>query len=230
MLIVEQMTNPNFSLTRYTSLRSVPAYVNALKECFNRNLDLYLCPRVRKKRVSSAVWWSKTGNFVCVKSHSYQVGLVLAIKIVYWNEKLIENSLSFGHPRLMLIQNPWSRKGRIWKILSHILLHVISSTRATMTLLRQFQQNLQGNGLLLVSISFYFFCKLCSILVPMLMNIFFSITTKVQLMELYGFGRLQLVDVFASGISVLLSDKLHGILYHSSPSWQSLCKHQCIVF
>ncbi|KAJ8451854.1 hypothetical protein Cgig2_007337 [Carnegiea gigantea] len=43
---------PKFIPRRYTSLRSVPAYVNALKECFNRNLDLYLCPRVRKKRIN----------------------------------------------------------------------------------------------------------------------------------------------------------------------------------
>lgn len=43
---------PKFIPRRYTSLRSVPAYVNALKESFNRNLDLYLCPRVRKKRIN----------------------------------------------------------------------------------------------------------------------------------------------------------------------------------
>lgn len=33
-------------------MRSVPAYDNALKDAFERCLDLYLCPRVRKKRVS----------------------------------------------------------------------------------------------------------------------------------------------------------------------------------
>ncbi|KAL2907245.1 Ribosome biogenesis protein BOP1-like protein [Bienertia sinuspersici] len=36
----------------YTSLRGVPAYENYLKECFNRLLDLYLCPRARKKRLN----------------------------------------------------------------------------------------------------------------------------------------------------------------------------------
>ena len=33
-------------------MRSIPAYENAMKDCFERCLDLYLCPRVRKKRVS----------------------------------------------------------------------------------------------------------------------------------------------------------------------------------
>lgn len=33
-------------------MRSIPAYENAMEECFERCLDLYLCPRVRKKRVS----------------------------------------------------------------------------------------------------------------------------------------------------------------------------------
>ncbi|XP_024010891.1 ribosome biogenesis protein BOP1 homolog [Eutrema salsugineum] len=43
---------PNFIPTRFASLRSIPAYPNALKESFNRCLDLYLCPRVRKKRIN----------------------------------------------------------------------------------------------------------------------------------------------------------------------------------
>lgn len=33
-------------------MRNVPAYENAVKDSFERCLDLYLCPRVRKKRVS----------------------------------------------------------------------------------------------------------------------------------------------------------------------------------
>lgn len=40
------------SIARFESLRSVPAYENAVKEGFDRCLDLYLCPRARKKRVS----------------------------------------------------------------------------------------------------------------------------------------------------------------------------------
>ena len=39
-------------LLRFTSLRSVPAYEKAVSESFERCLDLYLCPRARKKRVS----------------------------------------------------------------------------------------------------------------------------------------------------------------------------------
>ncbi|KAG0478999.1 hypothetical protein HPP92_013718 [Vanilla planifolia] len=43
---------PKFIPRRFESLRSVPAYENALKDGFERCLDLYLCPRTRKKRVS----------------------------------------------------------------------------------------------------------------------------------------------------------------------------------
>ncbi|KAF8411858.1 hypothetical protein HHK36_004417 [Tetracentron sinense] len=43
---------PKFIPRRFESLRSVPAYDNALKESFDRCLDLYLCPRTRKKRIN----------------------------------------------------------------------------------------------------------------------------------------------------------------------------------
>ncbi|KAK9927907.1 hypothetical protein M0R45_025070 [Rubus argutus] len=43
---------PKFIPKRFTSMRSIPAYENAVKECFERCLDLYLCPRVRKKRIN----------------------------------------------------------------------------------------------------------------------------------------------------------------------------------
>ncbi|KAH9751122.1 Ribosome biogenesis protein BOP1-like [Citrus sinensis] len=43
---------PKFIPRRFTSLRSVPAYENAVKDSFERCMDLYLCPRVRKKRVN----------------------------------------------------------------------------------------------------------------------------------------------------------------------------------
>ncbi|KAH0972139.1 hypothetical protein GBA52_024295 [Prunus armeniaca] len=43
---------PKFIPKRFTSMRSIPAYENAVKECFERCLDLYLCPRVRKKRLN----------------------------------------------------------------------------------------------------------------------------------------------------------------------------------
>jgi len=45
---------PKFIPKRFESLRSVPAYEKALREGFDRCLDLYLCPRTRKKRVSRA--------------------------------------------------------------------------------------------------------------------------------------------------------------------------------
>lgn len=43
---------PKFIPKRFESLRSVPAYDNAVKEGFDRCLDLYLCPRARKKRIN----------------------------------------------------------------------------------------------------------------------------------------------------------------------------------
>ncbi|KAL5566460.1 hypothetical protein UlMin_029624, partial [Ulmus minor] len=43
---------PKFIPRRYTSMRSIPTYENAVKESFERCLDLYLCPRVRKKRIN----------------------------------------------------------------------------------------------------------------------------------------------------------------------------------
>ncbi|CAN8318600.1 unnamed protein product [Cochlearia groenlandica] len=43
---------PKFIPKRFTSLRSIPANENALKDLFDRCLDLYLCPRVRKKRIN----------------------------------------------------------------------------------------------------------------------------------------------------------------------------------
>ncbi|XP_021301112.1 ribosome biogenesis protein BOP1 homolog [Herrania umbratica] len=43
---------PKFIPKRFTSIRSIPAYENAIKDSFERCLDLYLCPRVRKKRIN----------------------------------------------------------------------------------------------------------------------------------------------------------------------------------
>ncbi|CAK9147353.1 unnamed protein product [Ilex paraguariensis] len=43
---------PTFIPKRFTSLRSVPAYEKAVNESFDRCLDLYLCPRARKKRIN----------------------------------------------------------------------------------------------------------------------------------------------------------------------------------
>ncbi|XP_066344555.1 ribosome biogenesis protein BOP1 homolog [Miscanthus floridulus] len=44
--------HPKFIPKRFESLRSVPAYEKALREGFDRCLDLYLCPRTRKKRLN----------------------------------------------------------------------------------------------------------------------------------------------------------------------------------
>jgi ribosome biogenesis protein ERB1 len=42
---------PKFVPQAFTSLRHVPMYSSFIKEIFERCLDLYLCPRVRKKRM-----------------------------------------------------------------------------------------------------------------------------------------------------------------------------------
>ncbi|KAL3620828.1 Ribosome biogenesis protein 1 [Castilleja foliolosa] len=43
---------PKFIPKQYKCLRSVPAYDKAVQETFDRCLDLYLCPRVRKNRIN----------------------------------------------------------------------------------------------------------------------------------------------------------------------------------
>lgn len=43
---------PKFIPKQYTHLRSVPAYEKGVQETFDRCLDLYLCPRVHKKRIN----------------------------------------------------------------------------------------------------------------------------------------------------------------------------------
>lgn len=53
LLLCDSSSNlfPFYVKSRFTSLRSVPAYEKAVQETFDRCLDLYLCPRVHKKRV-----------------------------------------------------------------------------------------------------------------------------------------------------------------------------------
>ncbi|XP_078441418.1 transducin/WD40 repeat-like superfamily protein [Wolffia australiana] len=43
---------PKFIPKKFESLRSVPAYEKAIRDAFERSLDLYLCPRTRKKRIN----------------------------------------------------------------------------------------------------------------------------------------------------------------------------------
>ncbi|KAJ6941974.1 hypothetical protein NC652_007913 [Populus alba x Populus x berolinensis] len=49
---MDEEDRPKFIPKRFTSLRSIPAYENAVNDSFERCLDLYLCPRVRKKRIN----------------------------------------------------------------------------------------------------------------------------------------------------------------------------------
>lgn len=50
--IMYEEDRPKYIPRRYESLRKVPAYENAVKDTFDRCLDLYLCPRTRKKRIN----------------------------------------------------------------------------------------------------------------------------------------------------------------------------------
>jgi len=43
----------NFIPQKFSNLRSVPGYSRFINERFERSLDLYLCPRQRKMRVSA---------------------------------------------------------------------------------------------------------------------------------------------------------------------------------
>ncbi len=45
----------NFVPQKFGALRDVPGYENLVQERFERCLDLYLCPRAKKKRVRFAV-------------------------------------------------------------------------------------------------------------------------------------------------------------------------------
>ncbi|KMZ67822.1 putative Ribosome biogenesis protein bop1 [Zostera marina] len=49
--LMHEEDRPKFIPRRLESMRTAPAYDNALKESFERLLDLYLCPRIRKKRI-----------------------------------------------------------------------------------------------------------------------------------------------------------------------------------
>ncbi|KAJ6704566.1 RIBOSOME BIOGENESIS PROTEIN BOP1 BLOCK OF PROLIFERATION 1 PROTEIN [Salix viminalis] len=50
--LMDEEDRPKFIPKRFMSLRSIPAYENVVKDSFERCLDLYLCPRVRKKRIN----------------------------------------------------------------------------------------------------------------------------------------------------------------------------------
>ncbi|KAL5702799.1 Ribosome biogenesis protein 1 [Ranunculus cassubicifolius] len=49
-MLLPEDERPDFIPKRFESMRSIPAYENALKDAFARCLDLYLCPRVRRRK------------------------------------------------------------------------------------------------------------------------------------------------------------------------------------
>ncbi|CAA3028530.1 ribosome biogenesis BOP1 homolog isoform X2 [Olea europaea subsp. europaea] len=50
--LIPEEDRPKFIAQRFKSYRSVPAFDKAVSERFGRCLDLYLCPRARKKRIN----------------------------------------------------------------------------------------------------------------------------------------------------------------------------------
>jgi len=77
----------NFLPAKFKNLRSVPAYARFVQERFERCLDLYLCPRQRKLRVSSnspfACWFYCSSCVSPCPMHgmpSSNEGLVLLVK------------------------------------------------------------------------------------------------------------------------------------------------------
>lgn len=49
--LLEEEEKPSFLPMAFDALRKVPAYAHFIKERFERCLDLYLCPRTRRKRI-----------------------------------------------------------------------------------------------------------------------------------------------------------------------------------
>ena len=47
----------NFVPQKFTSMRAIPGYKKFITERFERCLDLYLCPRQQKMRVSAGIPW-----------------------------------------------------------------------------------------------------------------------------------------------------------------------------
>ena len=54
MALADEDDRPSFVPQAFPSLRRVPAYARFVAERFERCLDLYLCPRARRKRVHVA--------------------------------------------------------------------------------------------------------------------------------------------------------------------------------
>ena len=50
--LLDDEDKPEFTPQAFDSLRQVPMYSSFIKERFERCLDLYLCPRSKKKRVN----------------------------------------------------------------------------------------------------------------------------------------------------------------------------------
>ena len=73
----------NFIPQKYSCLRHVPSYARFINERFERCLDLYLCPRQRKMRVSTAfsVWKDLKNRFAWILDYSIPSHIFLSYEM-----------------------------------------------------------------------------------------------------------------------------------------------------
>lgn len=128
------------ALISHFSLRSVPAYYNAVKESWDRCLDIYMCPRVHRKRVSLTSIQIIGPYLPCLHSStSIQICNTKSCLCVVFS--------------LMSIPMFWNPFCQIQRSSNLILLYVSLSLRVTRELLFPCQLILLANGLLQVWVS-----------------------------------------------------------------------------
>ncbi|KAE8689235.1 Transducin/WD40 repeat-like superfamily protein isoform 2 [Hibiscus syriacus] len=121
---------PRFIPRRFTSFRSIPAYENAVKDSFERCLDLYLCPRVWKKRINidPESLKPKLPNkkdlrpypFACYLEYKGHVGAVLSISVEPSGQWIASGSKD-GTVRIWEVET--GRCLRVWEI-GEVVQHV----------------------------------------------------------------------------------------------------------
>ncbi|PKA45813.1 Ribosome biogenesis protein BOP1 like [Apostasia shenzhenica] len=121
--LIYEEDRPKFIPRRYESLRSVPAYENALKEGFDRCLDLYLCPRTMKKRINidpeslkprlPSRKDLKPYPSICYLEYKGHAGPVKSISVAISGQWLASGSAD-GTVRLWEVEN--ARCLKVWEI------------------------------------------------------------------------------------------------------------------
>ena len=108
-------------IDRKSSLRNLSSNINFVKECFNRCLDLYLCPRVERQvlRINPASILPKTPEISSLKPFPH----ILAVK--YTGLKSEVRAISINDTGELLCSGASDGKLRLWDILSG---HCIQAT------------------------------------------------------------------------------------------------------